>query len=247
METSFDFKVEAYDGMIDWPKRLATESIFYRWLFDRVHAKSVLDAACGTGRHAAMFADWGMVAQGADLSTGMIQRCQALHVPNDLLSWQQRSFCQPPDRKFDVVICTGNSLALVDDLPTVDQALGAMMQALNPGGALVVQVVNLFARSEGPTRWDRCKRLTLSTGDALIARGIHRSGDYGYVDFLQVRLDHGRSELNADSVRFLGLRSDALLAMAQKHQASNVEIYGNFDRKPFDSLTSGDLLMVAFR
>ena len=44
---------DVYEAMIDWPKRLAGEGPFYRRLFGRHGVRSVIDVACGTGRHAA--------------------------------------------------------------------------------------------------------------------------------------------------------------------------------------------------
>ena len=55
----FDDLTDIYEAMIDWPKRLANEGPFYRRWFERVGVQSVVDVACGTGRHAAMFHSWG--------------------------------------------------------------------------------------------------------------------------------------------------------------------------------------------
>ena len=73
----FDDLADVYEAMIDWPKRLAHEEPFYRRLFERLGARSVLDVACGTGRHAAMFHSWGLRVEGADLSPAMIDRARS--------------------------------------------------------------------------------------------------------------------------------------------------------------------------
>jgi hypothetical protein len=61
-----DQLTDVYDAMIDWSKRLDHEGPFYRTLFERLSAKSVVDVACGTGHHAAMFHDWGLEVEASD-------------------------------------------------------------------------------------------------------------------------------------------------------------------------------------
>ena len=68
---------DIYDVMIDWPKRLAHEGPFFRRLFQRADARRVLDAACGTGRHAALMHSWGLEVEAADISPAMIARAKA--------------------------------------------------------------------------------------------------------------------------------------------------------------------------
>ena len=75
-EDVFSDVADIYEAMIDWQKRLASEGPFYRRLFDRVGVHSVLDVACGTGRHAAMFHSWGLRVEGADISANMIERAR---------------------------------------------------------------------------------------------------------------------------------------------------------------------------
>ena len=72
----FNDVTDVYEAMIDWPKRLANEGRFFRRLFDDVGVSRVVDVACGTGRHGAMFHSWGMEVEGADIGTSMIERAR---------------------------------------------------------------------------------------------------------------------------------------------------------------------------
>ena len=175
---AFDDLADAYDAMIDWPRRLGAEEPFYRQLFEQVAAGSVLDAACGTGRHAAMFHSWGLRVEGADLSGGMIARCRGHFGESDRLGWVVRGYDQPAGEpgRFDVAICTGNSLALAPDMATVERAVGRMLEAVRPGGAIVLQVLNLWRMADGPCTWQKCKQASLPRGDSLIVKGVHRCG-----------------------------------------------------------------------
>lgn len=247
MTRSFDDLTDVYEAMIDWPKRLANEEPFYRRLFARIGARNVLDAACGTGRHAAMFHSWGIESQGADISPAMIARAGAELGQPAGLSWVVRGFAEPiPGAAFDVVLCVGNSLALAGDLAGVEQAVGRMLAALRPGGALVVQVLNLWRLPEGPCQWQKCRRATIHQREVLIVKGVHRSGTAGYVDLVVADLAKP-GEMQTDSVRFLGLESDHLRAAAQRAGAGEISFFGGYQDQPYNRLASPDLLMVALR
>lgn len=182
---------DAYQAMIDWPKRLAHETPFYRQLFARVGARRVLDAACGTGHHAALFSSWGLEVEGADLSPAMIANCRAQHGESPTLRWVARSFAEPHPQpaSFDVAVCAGNSLALAGDMAAAAAAVTAMLSAVRPGGALVIHVPNLWRLADGPALWQKCVRATLPEGDCLIFKGMRRHGSTGYVDLIVARLD----------------------------------------------------------
>jgi hypothetical protein len=68
MDNVFDELTRVLDELIDWPKRLASEAPFYRGLFDRVGVRRLVDVACGTRRHAALFHSWGLQVQAAYLA-----------------------------------------------------------------------------------------------------------------------------------------------------------------------------------
>lgn len=244
MSASFDVVAEAYEAMIDWNKRLANEAPLYRRVIDQIGAASVVDAACGTGRHAAMFAQWGMKTEGADVNAKMIEHCRSRYADKPGLSFQTRSFLEPAAEPADAVICVGNSLALVGSLPEVDTAIRALCASVRPGGAIVLHVLNLLSREEGPVRWDKCTRTTLSTGDVLIIKGTHRAGGQGYVDFLLTDLSVTPPRLTADNVRFLVLERAQLEAECRRGGCETVEAYSNYHCEPFDSATSGDLIIV---
>lgn len=241
----FDVMAEAYDAMINWERRLANEAPLLRWVFERVGARSVLDAACGSGRHAAMFASWGLRTQGADVSGDMVDWCRRTHGESGNLSWAVRSFTQKAEAMWDVVICTGNSLALAEDPDTITQALSAMAQSVSPSGALVLHVVNVYSRPEGPVQWDKALRVKLSRGEHLLHKGIHRCGSRGYVDFVLTSLS--TFEVVTRSVPFAGLQQGWLGERMRQCGFTHIDVFGGYGRQGFDGASSGDLIVVAVR
>lgn len=242
----FSDLTDVYEAMIDWPKRLANEEPFYRRWFERAGVRSVLDAACGTGRHAAMFHDWGLRVEGADLSEGMIRRARAAFGESERLRWAVRGFDQPVDavEPFDAVLCVGNSLALAPDLATAHRAIQQMLGAVRRGGIVVVHVLNLWRLVDGPCLWQKCRRATLPQGELLILKGIHRSGARGFVDL--VLMEHpGGKLVHSESVSLLGLEQADLEQTARQAGAASTEFFGGYRDEPYDAHESVDLLMVA--
>lgn len=243
---AFDDLTDVYEAMIDWPKRLANEEPFYRRLFQRVGVRRLVDMACGTGRHAAMFHGWGLEVEGADLSPRMLDRARTNFGQPEGLHWVVRSFDAPiaPAQPFDAALCVGNSLALAPDLATAQRAVHEMLQAVRPGGVAVVHVLNLWQLPDGPCVWQKCKRTTLAQGEVLIVKGVHRSGTQGYVDLVVTPLAGG-VQMHAESVRFLGLEAAELEATARRAGASHVDLLGGYQDQPYNRQKSVDLLMVA--
>jgi SAM-dependent methyltransferase len=262
---TFDDLTDIYDAMIDWPKRLAAEEPFYRRLFREINAQSVVDVACGTGQHAAMFHSWGLTVEGSDISPRMIARAQAAFgtrglsqfsrseaegkwdcPPRSAPHWTVRGFDEPvePAQPFDVAVCVGNSLALAADREMIGRAIAQMLQAVRVGGTIVTQTLNLPRLPDGPCVWQKCKRAVLPRGNVLIVKGVHRCGNNGFVELIVTNLD-GEVTMQSESVRFLGVEADELRQMAIDAGAKDVQIFGGYQSQPYNRTESVDLVMVA--
>ncbi|MCH5378183.1 MAG: class I SAM-dependent methyltransferase [Planctomycetes bacterium] len=242
----FGDRVEVYESLIDWPRRLDHEQAFYRRLFEPIPVRRLVDVACGTGHHAAMFHSWGLAVEGSDVSPEMIQRARQRHGETETLRWVARSFDQPIETKspIDAAICVGNSLALAGSLEAADQAIARMLGAVRPGGLVVVHVLNLWHLPDGPCLWQKCRRTTGSQGDRMVVKGVHRCGRSGFVDLIIVSLD-GPPVMESESVPFLGLEADWLEDAAVRAGSGDVEFFGGYADQPYHRDTSVDLIMVA--
>jgi SAM-dependent methyltransferase len=278
--TSFDDLTDVYEAMIDWPKRLANEGPFYRRLFERLAVRSVVDVACGTGRHAAMFHAWGLRVEGSDLSANMVARARSSFGEPSGLCWTVRGFDQPiaPAEPFDAAVCVGNSLALAPDTASVERAIQEMFSAVRPGGAIIIHALNLWRLPDGPCVWQKCRWTTLVGEEAematiavrtdarrgsgkaaepvldslstrrqdrvLIVKGVHRCGGKGYVELIVAAPDGG-TQIQSDSVAFLGLDAAELERIARRAGAGQVRFFGGYKEEPYDRDRSIDLVMVA--
>ena len=249
MPDLFNTLTDAYEAMIDWPKRLANEEPFFRWLFGRTGARSILDVACGTGHHVNLFHSWNLRVEGSDMSEAMISRCRSRWGESDTQRWSIRRFDQPVNNPaaFDVVICIGNSLALVENEQEAADAIQHMLGAVRAGGAVVVQIVNIWRFPDGPSHWPKCTRTVLPQGDSLIIKGMHRSGQRAYIDALIVNLDSRPPVLTTESVSLLGIEPAMINTLARERRASTVETFGGYDRSPYDRDKSLDFIAVLWK
>lgn len=245
---SFNEWVDVYDSLVDWPSRLAREEPFYRRWFQATGVRRLVDVACGTGHHAAMFHRWQIEVQGADISPEMIDRARRLHGTSATLHWTVRGFEEPidADPPYDAAVCLGNSLALAATREAVQRAIQQMLAAVRPGGVVVVHVLNLWSLPDGPCHWQKCFRMAGPRGELLVVKGVHRSGSMGYVDLI-VTNDDRPPRMESQSARLLGLEAIDLQAAAQGHGATTVEFYGGYHGQPYQRETSVDLIMVAWR
>ena len=138
-----------------------------------------------------------------------------------------------------------------------------MLGAVRPGGAIVVQVLNLWRLSNGPCVWQKCRRIgdcpnfrlsengtvplgAASRTNSLILKGVHRCGDRGYVELIVTDLS-GDAAMRSESTPFLGLEAADLERMARTAGAKKVAIFGGYQDQTYDCHKSVDLLMVAER
>lgn len=98
---------------------------------------SLLDVACGTGRHLARFQEHIEDVAGADLSAELLE-VAGQRLPSVPL---HRADFRDLDlgRTFDVVTCLFSSIGHVDDEDDLDRAVGAMASHVGRGGALVIE------------------------------------------------------------------------------------------------------------
>jgi SAM-dependent methyltransferase len=243
---TFDRLADCYDCLVDWPRRLAREGRFFRRWFEAQGVRRVADLACGTGHHAALFHSWGLDVEGSDISPAMLEQCRRLHGEGAGLRWVERSLNEPVDEEasFDAVVCLGNSLGLAGDLPAIQHALRLMVGAVRPGGVGVVQVLNLWAVAEGPTKWQRARWREVDGRPVVIIKGIHRVGHRGYVDILEARADGGEAEFTPQSATFLGITARQIREAVGEAGGAVVAACGSHDGSEYDESSSEDLIVV---
>ena len=120
-----------------------------------VEGGSVLDLACGPGRHAVTLAKNGFRVTGVDLSPFLLQKAGDFALAEGVnVEWvrdDMRRFIRP--EAFDMVICMYTSFGYFEDERDNMTALGNMYGSVRPGGALILEAMGkeILARGFLPT------------------------------------------------------------------------------------------------
>jgi glycine/sarcosine N-methyltransferase len=180
--------VERWDELIDWDKRAAGEGSFFYDLLRRTGGWRVLDAATGSGFHAAQLPKAGFDVTASDGSPTMVQRARrnfdrlGVDVPVHRCDWQ--ALDARVLGKFDAVLCLGSSLCHVFDREARIAVLKRFRQMLKPGGLLLIDQRNfeaiLAGRFRSTGRYYYCgdtASVTLGELDESVCEFVYRFAD----------------------------------------------------------------------
>ena len=240
-----------YDRFVDWAARLAFELPAIEGLLSRHSARRVLDAACGTGRHAIALAQRGYQVVGADLSAAMVAQAGA----NAAVAGVEVSFVRAGlgdlaasvPGPFDAILCLGHSLPHLLSPGEVQQALDDFAALLRPGGLLLVQ--------------NRNDERLLKEGKRFLPLSTHREGDREWLFFRFLDLspeqiafhlvtfwqEEGEWRCRVTSTLHRPLSRAELEAGLRQAGFREIAFYGSWKMEPFDAASSGDLVAVARR
>ena len=104
---------------------------------------SCLDLACGTGILCGILAEEGLDVRGSDISKGMI-RIAREKFP-DIPFEAEDMTCFTPDRKWDLVTCTGDAVNHILEPEDLRRVFRSVRDGLTPGGWFVFDIL----REEG--------------------------------------------------------------------------------------------------
>ncbi|MDX2163755.1 MAG: class I SAM-dependent methyltransferase [bacterium] len=120
-------------------KDYASEAVRIRQylnLFNRPHARTLLDVACGTGKHLEHLQAH-FTVEGLDLDPGLL-RIAAERLPGvPLHHADMRTF--DLGRQFDVITCLFSAIGYMTTLDDLRRAVSAMAAHLAPGGLLLIE------------------------------------------------------------------------------------------------------------
>jgi ubiquinone/menaquinone biosynthesis C-methylase UbiE len=191
-EAAVSGPVSVADGYNAWAARyddpndlIDLEQPVVRGILDRLPLGTALDAACGTGRHAAYLASLGHTVIGVDVSAKMLAVARD-NVPGG--DFRQADLRRLPvdDRNVDLVVC---ALALehVSDLGPV---FAEFARVLRPGGHLVIS----------DSRMDYAMVIPLPDGRyGYLPKHRHSTSDY-----LSAALPVGFQVLRCEELRYPG-------------------------------------------
>ena len=248
----YDALSSDYDRFVNWQNRLAVELPFLIAKLQSAGARTILDAACGTGMHAIALAQCGFSTSGADLSQGMIDRANAnassarvpVHFEVAGLGALAPTFGA---HTFDVILCLGNSLPHLLSLAELTAAIQDFAACLKPGGLLLVQNRNFDAVMSKHQRWMEPQSHSAGGTEWLFQRFYDFDPD-GLITFNMVTLKREGNSNWSQSVTVSRLRpllKDELLTGLKSTGFTEIITFGNMAGVDFDPQASPNLVVLA--
>lgn len=248
----FDKLSAVYDGSIDWQTRLEREIPFLlKCLPASGHAR-VLDMACGSGRHSIALAQRGFEVVGFDNSPEMIRIARLLadregprpeFLVTDMLRVERAL-----DAGFDLVICLGNSLALLPTRDAAAKVVSSVYSLLSADGSFVLQVLNFEEIRKSGFRFFPVKEGTTEKGEQVVFMRFFDHSDRLPVSTLVMTAfakTQGQWSSEVSALQVLNLDFGFLQGILSSAGFTKVDSSSDYQGSPFSKLTSRDLIVLA--
>jgi glycine/sarcosine N-methyltransferase len=257
-------RADSYDRFVDWDTRLAREAPFFREMFEREGVGRVIDVGCGTGKHAIMFATWGLQVTGVDPDPSMLARARfnaaAGAVPAEIdehggsLVFEAGGFgdlAKLEGAPVDAVTCTGNALPHVQGLDGLRAALADFAAVLRPGGVVVLHLLNHGRLLHSGVRSMPLVVRDTPEGTTVFLRMIERTPDDSALlfDFLTLTRDPDSGEWRVESRRSPHTAMPAPMLAEELHSAGfpRVKLFGDHTGKAFEDEKDESVILVGRR
>jgi len=200
---------------------------------------SIVDLACGGGRHSIELSARGYRLTGVDISPEFLTVARSAAAERNLaVSWEQRPLHDLPwESAFDGAICMGNSLGGLDDEATA-AVFHAIARSLRPGGRLVVET-GFIAESLLPHLKERD---WAPLGDILYLASRKYDPVQGRLNIDYTFIRDGRAEKKSAFGRIFTYRE--FCRLVEEAGFEGIEGYASVAQEPY-RLGSPNLLLVA--
>jgi SAM-dependent methyltransferase len=240
--SGFDSIAAYYEVLSDGEARLRREGAFLTECVRRAPGTRVVDVACGTGLHAAFFADLGAEVTALDLSAEMIAHARERR-PHANVRYAVGDMRRLEGGPWDLAVCLGNSLSLLNSRADVEAAFRSVADSLAPRGLFIVQVLNYAAASAQQPR-HRIERKTRDNAEIVAVKSLVPQGDRTLLSIAFFRREGDAFESATETAVLLHVGLEDIAAAAAQAGLEVVETFGGFDRSEYQAGTSSDLVCV---
>ena len=202
---------------------------------DPLAHSTILDLACGKGRHAYYLAKKGYKVKGVDLSSESIDSAKRDFRLENL------SFCvhdmrlDMQDERFDYVFNFFTSFGYFDSLEDNKKVIEVMSNSLNSGGMLVIDFLNAVKAAQNIVS-EEAKELN------NISFEIERKLESNIL-VKDIRFHHNKEDYHYQE-KVQALRLGDFKSLIKNTELYLLEIYGDYALNAFDETNSDRLIMV---
>ena len=190
-------------------------------------ASRILDAGCATGDLSFELAIMGYDLTGIDYNESMINiAIEKAANGTSAPVFMHRNMLSIGDLgKFDGIVCFGNTLPHLLSEEDVLSFLITAGRVLNPGGRLIVQIINFNVMGE-QRAFDFPE---IETGATIFNRKYEMS-DNGYINFSISTIDKTSGMKSSRSVSLLPLYQQKMMKLLKAAGFRDVAVYKDYDR-----------------
>jgi glycine/sarcosine N-methyltransferase len=244
----YDEFADKYDVMIS-DKRYDREMPFFKNIFRRHKVKSILDCSCGTGLHAIRLSQLGFEATGSDVSLEMIKKARRnatlLGINVNFVQADFKKLTDVFDKKFDCVVCLGNSLNHELEDKGMMSALRSMYSVLRNRGIVVIEIRNLPKLIKEKKRIFPMHYHKDPSGDRklfIYVLDFHRSKvTFNVISFLEFK---EKPTFEVNSVDYRIVSAEKLQTLMNKAGFKDLQTYGDFEFARFHNEQSENIIIV---
>ncbi|MFX1341318.1 MAG: class I SAM-dependent methyltransferase [Promethearchaeota archaeon] len=240
-----------YDQAIDWEQRLAREIPFLSKIIRNNSNARILDLACGSGRHAVALAAQGHEVTGLDLSPQMIEaakhHAKEKGVVAQFFLADMRQMTALLECPFDLIICLGNSLALLPTLTDVQHTLTDIHQLLIDGGLFVSQTLNFEEIRQTGFRFFPLKSGQTKDGkEVVFARFFEpeKTDESRLLVFLSITRTESGWQPTLSSQQVLQLSKPIIQSALHEAGFKHLVFYQDYNERPFNPKQSRNLISI---
>ncbi|MFO7836992.1 MAG: methyltransferase domain-containing protein [Candidatus Thorarchaeota archaeon] len=246
----FDDIALAYDHSIDWETRIRREVPFIVEMAEGVKGKRILDLACGTGRHTIELDKRGARVTGIDNSPAMIDTAREIAKEQgsnaEFVVADMSDMKQVVSDKFDLVLCLGNSLALLSDFGTIEQVMSDVHDRLVPEGTFLYQILNFEEILRSQFRFMQPKaRQSRDGSNVVFFRFFTHPEESRYSTLVLSAFENG-DDWDVRMHTLNVLRMDYSIVRVVMNQAGFevIKTFSSYDGSPFDRRNNRNLIVV---
>ncbi|HYM62778.1 MAG TPA: class I SAM-dependent methyltransferase [Thermoanaerobaculia bacterium] len=243
-----------YRKLIKWDDRLRREWPFLDEVLTSAPSRSVLDLGSGTGEHARLLAAHGFEVLGIDSSPSMIEKAAASAGDGArFVLGDMRDLGSVTRERFGAAICLGNALPHLRGEDDLRRFASGLREVLLAGAPVVIQIIN-YDRIEAK----RERALPLSfladpddpDASIIFLRAMELLPDRRIIFMpatLRMRTDREPpiELVSSRRVEIRGWRRDELEQVLRDAGFNAIEIWGSYQKAPFEAEESRDVIVVA--
>ena len=231
-----------YELISDPAVRLKREGPLLKELLEMCPGNDVVDLACGTGMHSLFLAEQGAKVMAVDTSDEMLAYAGKKR-KHPSIEYRKGDISRHRKGKYDLAICLGNSISMLDDADRLKRLFGSVSAFLRPGGIFLSQILN-YKASQNRVERQRVVKKEFRGRPMVIVKNMVPAREQTLMSFSWFRKEPGGWSSAAESSVINHFYRDDIRDAAHQAGLKVLNYFGSYDKKPFKAAESIDLISV---